>query len=58
METYLKGDCEMGGSFQSWSPDYDSYEELGDGVIIARLVESGNMVLIHPMEENGMTFLP
>ena len=33
-------------------------EELGDGVIVARLVESGNMVLIHPMEENGVTFLP
>ena len=34
------------------------YEELDDGVIIAKLVETGNMVLIHPMEENGMTFLP
>ena len=34
------------------------FEELDSGVIIAQLVESGNMVLIHPMEEKGMTFLP
>ena len=34
------------------------FDELGDGVIIAQLIESGNMVLIHPMEEKGMTFLP
>ena len=34
------------------------YDELGDGVIVGRFVESGNMVLIHPMEEKGMTFLP
>ena len=33
------------------------FDELEDGVIIARLVESGKTVLIHPMEENGMTFL-
>ena len=34
------------------------YEELGHGVIIATLIETDNMVLIHLMEEKGMTFLP
>ena len=34
------------------------FDELDTGVLIAQLIESGNMVLVHPMEENGMTFLP
>ena len=33
------------------------FDELDNGVIIAQLVESGNMVLIHRMEEKGMAFL-
>ena len=33
-------------------------EELGHGVIIAKLVETSTMVLIHLMEEKGITFLP
>jgi hypothetical protein len=30
----------------------------GNAVFTARLVETGNMVLIHPMEEDGNVFLP
>ena len=30
----------------------------GNRVFMARLVASGNMVLIHPMEEDGQRFLP
>ena len=31
---------------------------LGNAVIIARLIGTGNLVLIHPMEEDGSRFLP
>ena len=31
---------------------------LGNSVFTAQLVGTGNMVLIHPMEENGERFLP
>ena len=34
------------------------FEDLGDGVIIAELIENGCMVLIHEMEEKGRIFLP
>ena len=34
------------------------FEDFGDGVSIAQLFETGNMVLVHPMKENGYTFLP
>ena len=30
----------------------------GNAVFVAQLIESGNMVLIHPMEEGGRKFLP
>ena len=30
----------------------------GNEVFVAQLLESGNMVLVHPMEENGIKFLP
>ena len=31
---------------------------MGNEVFIVRLVSSGNLVLVHPMEENGERFLP
>ena len=34
------------------------FEDLGDGVFVAQLFESGNMVLVHPIKENGIKFLP
>ena len=35
------------------------YESLrGNGVFFARLIGSGNLVLVHPMQENGIRFLP
>ena len=35
------------------------YESLrGNAVFVARLLGSGNLVLVHPMQENGFRFLP
>ena len=34
------------------------FEDLGDGVFVAQLLETGNMVLVHPMKENDYKFLP
>jgi len=35
------------------------YESLrGNAVFVARLIGTGNLVLVHPMQENGVRFLP
>ena len=34
------------------------FEPLGRGVFVAQILETGNMVLVHPMKENDMIFLP
>ena len=34
------------------------FEDLGEGVFVAQLLETGNLVLVHPMKENDYEFLP
>ena len=34
------------------------FEDLGEGVFVAQLLETGNLVLVHPIKENGIKFLP